>query len=139
VGQSCEIQRAVIYLFADRDCYRGAGSHVPACASSLRSAPSAAAFDGKVGKTARRCLGYYVRNPCKERRNVDAAESKDLQKGTRVCWQGNAADRGTITQTSWDAVTITWDNGHVAIVHHGDMREIRRVNSSSSPTWGGNL
>jgi hypothetical protein len=47
---------------------------------------------------------------------VTAAESKDLQKGTRVCWQGDAADRGIITQTSWDAVTITWDNGHVAII-----------------------
>jgi hypothetical protein len=30
---------------------------------------------------------------------VTPAESKVLQKGTRVCWQGNAADRGTITQT----------------------------------------
>jgi hypothetical protein len=58
---------------------------------------------------------------------VTAAESKELQKGTRVCWQGNAGDSGTITQTSWDAVTITWDNGHVAVVQHGDMREIQRV------------
>jgi hypothetical protein len=24
-------------------------------------------------------------------------------------------------------VTITWDNGHVATVHHGDMREIERA------------
>src|ERR1035437_9206082 len=82
---------------------------------------------GEVGKTAARCLAYYVRKPCKGRRHVTAAESKDLQKGTRVCWQGTAADRGIITQTSWDAVTITWDNGHVAIVHHGDMREIERA------------
>ena len=67
------------------------------------------------------------------------AESKNLQKGTRVCWHGDVADRGTITQTSWDAVTITWDNGHVAIVHHGDMREIQRANSSSSPTWRSDL
>jgi hypothetical protein len=28
---------------------------------------------------------------------------------------------------SWDAVTIAWDNGQVATVHHGDMREIQRV------------
>jgi hypothetical protein len=61
---------------------------------------------------------------------VNAAESKNLQKGTRVCWQGIAADRGTITETSWNAVTITWDNGHVAIVHHGDMREIQPAKSS---------
>ena len=28
---------------------------------------------------------------------------------------------------SWDAVTIAWDNGHVATIHHGDTREIQRV------------
>jgi hypothetical protein len=34
---------------------------------------------------------------------------------------------GSITETSWDAVTIAWDNGQVARVHHGDMREIRHT------------
>jgi len=57
---------------------------------------------------------------------MTAAESKDLKKGTRVYWQGDATDSGVVTGKSWDAVTITWDNGHVAIVHHGDMREIQR-------------
>jgi len=60
-------------------------------------------------------------------RSLTAAESKSLNKGTRVCWRGDAADSGVITQTSWDAVTITWDNGHVATVHHGDMGEIKRA------------
>jgi hypothetical protein len=58
---------------------------------------------------------------------VTAAESKNLQKGTRVCWRDDSSDGGVITQTSWDAVTIAWDNHHVAIVHHGDMREIQRA------------
>jgi len=58
---------------------------------------------------------------------MTAAESKALQNGDRVCWKGNAADKGIITIRSWDAVTITWDNGHVATVHHGDMREIELV------------
>jgi hypothetical protein len=55
------------------------------------------------------------------------AESKALKKGSHVYWQGDAADRGRITETSWDAVTIAWDNGQVARVHHGDMREIQRA------------
>ncbi len=55
---------------------------------------------------------------------MTATESKELKTGNRVCWQGNAADSGTITGRSWDAVTIAWDNGQVATVHHGDMREI---------------
>ena len=59
-------------------------------------------------------------------RDVDATESKNLRTGTRVYWRGDAADSGVIAETSWDAVTIAWDNGHVAVVHHGDMGEIQR-------------
>ena len=58
---------------------------------------------------------------------MTAAESKGLKKGSRVYWRGNADDRGCITEMSWDAVTIAWDNGQVARVHHGDMREIRQT------------
>jgi len=63
---------------------------------------------------------------------VTAAESKNLKKGARVYWRGDAADSGVITKTSWDAVTIAWDNGQVAIVHHGDMREIERSPARSA-------
>jgi hypothetical protein len=59
---------------------------------------------------------------------MTAAESKGLKKGSRVYWRGDADDRGSITEMSWDAVTIVWDNGQVARVQHGDMREIRRQN-----------
>jgi hypothetical protein len=58
---------------------------------------------------------------------MKAAESKGLKKGNRVYWRGDANDGGIITEMSWDAVTIAWDNGHVATVHHGDMREIQRA------------
>jgi hypothetical protein len=54
-------------------------------------------------------------------------ESKDLKKGARVFWRGDAADSGIVTETSWDAVTIAWDNGQVASVHHGDMRDVQRA------------
>jgi hypothetical protein len=60
-------------------------------------------------------------------RSMTAAESKGLKEGTRVYWRGDAADRGSITEKSWDAVTIAWDNGKIARVHHGDMREIQRA------------
>ena len=58
---------------------------------------------------------------------MKANESKCLTKGTRVYWRGDAADSGVISEISWDAVTITWNNGQVATVHHGDMREIQRA------------
>jgi hypothetical protein len=53
-------------------------------------------------------------------------ESKSLKKGTRVYWRGDAADSGIVTETSWDAVSIAWNNGQVARVHHGDMREFSK-------------
>ena len=37
---------------------------------------------------------------------MNAAESKDLKKGIRVYWHGDAADCGTITENSGDAVTM---------------------------------
>ena len=54
-------------------------------------------------------------------------ESKGLKKDTRVYWRGDAADSGIVTEISWDAVTIAWNNGKVARVHHGDMREIQQA------------
>ncbi len=58
---------------------------------------------------------------------MTASESKGLKKGSRVYWRGDAADSGMVTEMSWDAVTIAWDNCRVAKVHHGDMREIQRA------------
>ena len=54
-------------------------------------------------------------------------ESKALKKNALVYWRGDATDSGIITETSWDAVTIAWNNGKVAKVHHGDMREIQQA------------
>jgi hypothetical protein len=61
---------------------------------------------------------------------MTVTESKDLKTGTRVYWRGDAADSGIITETSWDAVTIAWNNGQVASVHHGDMREIHSTSAN---------
>jgi hypothetical protein len=65
------------------------------------------------------------------RPKMTVAESKALKKGSRVYWRGDAADSGIVTDTSWAAVTIAWDNGKVASVHHGDMREIQRAATNS--------
>jgi len=54
-------------------------------------------------------------------------ESKALNKGAQVYWRGDANDSGIITETSWDAVTIAWNNGQSARVYHGDMREIQQT------------
>jgi hypothetical protein len=69
----------------------------------------------------------YAASPATGGATMTVNESKGLKTGTRVCWRGDAADSGIITETSWDAVTIAWNNGQVASVHHGDMREIQRM------------
>jgi len=56
-------------------------------------------------------------------------ESKALNKGAQVYWRGDATDSGIITETSWDAVTIAWNNGQSARVYHGDMREIQQTST----------
>jgi hypothetical protein len=56
---------------------------------------------------------------------MTADESKHLKKGSRVYWQRDPADSGVIIETSWDAVAIAWNNGHLARVLRGDMREIQ--------------
>ena len=58
---------------------------------------------------------------------MTSAESQSLKTGSRVYWRGDATDGGSNTEISWDAVTIAWDNGQLAAVHHGDMREIQRT------------
>ena len=58
---------------------------------------------------------------------MTSTESKTLKSGDRVSWKGDAADCGTVTETTWHGVNIAWDNGKIGIVHHGDMSAIRRA------------
>ena len=61
---------------------------------------------------------------------MTADESKALKKGATVYWHGDAGDSGLVTHISWDAVSITWKNGHTARVHHGDMRDVLSLSAS---------
>jgi hypothetical protein len=72
-------------------------------------------------------LAHLMMRRHNEEMSMNAAESKGLKKGSRVYWLADANDGGVVTEMRWDAVTIAWDNGHVATVHHGDMREIHRA------------
>lgn len=63
---------------------------------------------------------------------MTAAESKGLKIGSRVYWQGDREDMGRVTELSWDGVTIAWETGHVAKVHHGDMREVQKTHGKKA-------
>jgi hypothetical protein len=54
-------------------------------------------------------------------------QSRTLKVGDRVCWGGTTKDLGTVVGTSWNEVTIEWDDGESNSVNHNDMAKIERV------------
>jgi hypothetical protein len=54
-------------------------------------------------------------------------ESLKLKPGTRVCFNGDLADRGTVTATNAKYVTIKWDDGHKSFTGHKNMQRVELV------------
>ena len=54
-------------------------------------------------------------------------QSRLLKVGDRVCWGSTTNDLGTVVKTTWNEVTIDWDNGHTASIQHNDMTQVERV------------
>src|ERR1700716_3556027 len=106
-------------------------SHPIAPKRPLGRRSEATLFAKRERKTTISCSPYCTRPQATQGATMTVSESKGLKKGNRIYWRGDPADSGIVTETSWDAVTIAWDNGKVASVHHGDMREIERVATKS--------
>ena len=70
---------------------------------------------------------------------MTSEQSKKLKIGDRIYWRGDAKDGGRITERSWDAVGIAWDNGQTARMHFNDMIEVQlEPNKHKAPDDGGN-
>ena len=54
-------------------------------------------------------------------------QSRTLKIGDRVCWGATITDLGTVVRTSWNEVTIDWDDGHTTSIQHNDMAQVERV------------
>jgi hypothetical protein len=54
-------------------------------------------------------------------------ESRKLKTGTRVCYNGDPADLGTVTATETRYVTIKWDDGHRSFTGHKNMQRVELV------------
>jgi hypothetical protein len=54
-------------------------------------------------------------------------QSRGLKVGDRVCWGVTITDLGTVVGTSWNGVTIDWDDGHTTSIQHNDMAQVERV------------
>jgi hypothetical protein len=48
-------------------------------------------------------------------------QSRKLKSGTRVSFNGDPADCGTVTATNANYVTIKWDDGHQSFTAHREM------------------
>jgi hypothetical protein len=51
-------------------------------------------------------------------------KSKTLKPGTRVCFDGDQSDRGTIKANNANYVIIKWNDGHQSFTGHRDMKRI---------------
>lgn len=51
-------------------------------------------------------------------------QSKKLKVGTRVCFNGDPSDRGTVTAIRFRFVTIKWDDGHQSLTGHDEMNRV---------------
>jgi hypothetical protein len=51
-------------------------------------------------------------------------ESRKLKPGTRVGFNGDPADLGTVTATNAKYVTIKWDDGHRSFTGHKNMKRV---------------
>ena len=63
---------------------------------------------------------------------MTAAQSKQLKVGDCVCWNGNPADRGTVTASHARYVTIKWDDGHESFTGHDEMKRVELVRAHKS-------
>ena len=49
------------------------------------------------------------------------AQSRLLKAGARVCWRNDKNDQGTVTETTWCGITLTWDSHGEQSILHNDM------------------
>jgi hypothetical protein len=58
---------------------------------------------------------------------MTGSQSKTLKVGDRVCWNASTKDLGTIVGTTWDGVSIDWDDGKSTSIQHNDMGQVERA------------
>jgi hypothetical protein len=84
-------------------------------------------------KTDEKLLGGMVRqffridddiNSPKRTESMTPDESRKLKPGTRVSFNGDPADLGTVSAVEPRYVTVKWDDGHRSFTGHKNMQRI---------------
>jgi hypothetical protein len=63
---------------------------------------------------------------------MNREQSRLLKVGERVRWGTTTTDLGTVVETTWNGVTIGWDDGNRTSIAHNDMKEVERVPANLS-------
>jgi hypothetical protein len=58
-----------------------------------------------------------------------------LKVGDGVRWGVTTTDLGTIVETTWNGVTIDWDDGNRISIQHNDMPHVERADKSVRVTF----
>jgi hypothetical protein len=59
-------------------------------------------------------------------------QSRLLKVGDRVRWGLTTTDFGTVAETTWNGVTIDWDDGNRTSIAHNDMARVERAPTNLS-------
>ncbi len=54
-------------------------------------------------------------------------QSRLLKVGDRVSWHSSLTDLGTVVETTWSGVSISWDDGRTNSIEHNDMKQVERA------------
>jgi hypothetical protein len=60
-------------------------------------------------------------------------QSRTLGVGERVRWGATTTDLGTVVETTWSGVTISWDVGNTTSIQHNDRAQVERVPAPARP------
>ena len=58
---------------------------------------------------------------------MTGTQSRLLNVGARVIWNGDKNDAGTVIEKNWAGVTIKWDNREVQHILHNDMTAVTKA------------
>ncbi len=65
---------------------------------------------------------------------MTSEQSKQLNIGDHVCFDGERTDRGTVIAIQAQYVTIKWKDGYKSFTGHKDMKRVERVLTRKSGT-----
>lgn len=55
---------------------------------------------------------------------MNTTATRKLKEGSRVMWENDPKDLGTVIEVGYNCFKVKWDNGQVGIIDRGDAARI---------------